>query len=336
MTPLAAEMMEVAALVLRRRNALNPESPHSTPYHEPVLLGETLALLAPAPGKLFLDGTLGGGGHTEAFLKAGAQVIGLDQDPQALAFARERLAGFGEQFTAVRANFEEIERVMDEMGIAGIDGALLDIGVSSWQLDTPERGFSFQSDGPLDMRMNPDAPLSAADLVNTEPESELLRIFREYGEETAARRIAQQIVKDREARPFATTFDLVRSVEKVNPRRGRAHPATKVFQALRIAVNRELEVLDAALAAFSARLNPGGRFGVITFHSLEDRRVKTFFKAGSTEWLDRPEWPAPRRNPDFQFRLLTPKPAVASEAEQSRNPRSRSAKLRVVEKAYVH
>ena len=332
MTPPVAVMMETAAPGVRRRNTLKPKFPNSTPYHEPVLLGETLALLAPAPGKLFVDGTLGGGGHTEAFLKAGALVVGIDQDPQALAFAGERLAGFGERFTPVRANFEEIGTVLDGLGIAGIDGALLDIGVSSWQLDTPERGFSFQENGPLDMRMNPDAPLSAADLVNTLPEAELVRIFREYGEEPAARRIAQQIAKDREVRPFETTFDLVRSVETVHPRRGRTHPATKVFQALRIAVNRELEVLDTALAAFSARLNPGGRFGVITFHSLEDRRVKTFFKAGSTEWLDRPEWPAPRRNPAFQFRLLTPKPAVASEAEQSRNPRSRSAKLRVIEK----
>lgn len=331
-----AETMEAAASGLRRRNALKPQTSNSTPYHEPVLLRETLALLAPASGKLFVDGTLGGGGHTEAFLKAGAQVIGLDQDPQALAFAGERLAPFGEQFTPVRANFEEIGRVLDEMGIPGIDGALLDIGVSSWQLDTPERGFSFQENGPLDMRMNPDAPLSAADLVNTLPEGELIRIFREYGEETAARRIAQQIVKDRASRRLETTFDLVQSIEKVNPRRGRTHPATKVFQALRIAVNRELEVLDAALAGFSERLNPAGRFGVITFHSLEDRRVKTFFKTGSTEWIDRPEWPEPRRNPAYQFQLLTSKPVVASEEEQSRNPRSRSAKLRVVEKNYVH
>ena len=336
MIPPTAEVMEVAAGRLRRRNALKTERPNHSPYHEPVLLEQTLALLAPAPGKLFVDGTLGGGGHTEAFLQAGARVIGIDQDPQALAFAGERLAGFGDQFVPVRANFEEIASVLDRLDIAGMDGALLDIGVSSWQLDTPERGFSFQENGPLDMRMNPDGPLSAADLVNTAAEEELIRIFREYGEETAARRIAQQIVRDREVQPLETTFDLVRSVEKVNPRRGRTHPATKVFQALRIAVNRELDVLETALAAFSSRLNPGGRFGVITFHSLEDRMVKQFFKARSVEWLDRPEWPAPRRNPDFQFRLLTPKPAVASEEEQSRNPRSRSAKLRVAEQTYVH
>lgn len=327
-----AEVRTAATPGLRRRIALKPQTFH----HEPVLLAQTLALLAPAPGELFVDGTLGGGGHTEALLEAGARVIGLDQDPEALAFARERLARFGDRFQAVRANFETVETVLDRLGVAQIDGALLDIGVSSWQLDAPQRGFSFQEDGPLDMRMDPDGPVSAADLVNTAPEEELIRIFREYGEESAARRIAGQIVRDRALRPFETTFDLVRSVEKVHPRRGRAHPATKVFQALRIAVNRELDVLQAALAAFSARLAPGGRFGVITFHSLEDRIVKNFFRTGSQEWLDRPEWPAPRPNPAFQFRLLTPKPAVATADEQARNPRSRSAKLRAVAKTYVY
>ncbi|MDD5350457.1 MAG: 16S rRNA (cytosine(1402)-N(4))-methyltransferase RsmH [Chthoniobacteraceae bacterium] len=315
---------------------MKPQEFPSNFHHEPVLLAQTLALLAPAPGELFVDGTLGGGGHTEAILEAGARVIGLDQDPQALAFARERLARFGERFQAVRANFETVASVLDRLGVGQIDGALLDIGVSSWQLDAPERGFSFQENGPLDMRMDPDGPLSAADLVNTAPVDELIRIFREYGEESDARRIAHQIVHDREIRPLETTFDLVHSVEKVHPRRGRAHPATKVFQALRIAVNRELDVLQTALAAFSARLAPGGRLGVITFHSLEDRIVKNYFRTGSQKWLDRPEWPAPRRNPAFQFRLLTPKPAIASDEEEARNPRSRSAKLRAVVKTYVH
>ena len=335
MISLIAEFPQAAAEGQRRRTHLKSGRPDSPQYHQPVLLAQTLALLEPAPGKLFVDGTLGGGGHTEAFLHAGARVIGIDQDPQALAFAGNRLSSFGAQFQPMRANFEEIGAVLDELGVNGIDGALLDIGVSSWQLDAPERGFSFQENGPLDMRMNPDAPVSAADLVNTASAEELIRIFRELGEEPAAKRVAVQIVRDREVRPLETTFDLVRSVEKVLPRRGRIHPATKVFQALRIAVNRELEVLEVALKAFSARLNPGGRFGVITFHSLEDRIVKHFFKARSTQWLDRPEWPQPRRNPEFQFRLLTPKPAVASEEEQTRNPRSRSAKLRVVEQIYV-
>lgn len=323
-----AEEREIAPHEERWRKLLNPEPR----YHHPVLSAETLALLAPAPGRLYVDGTLGGGGHTEALLAAGASVIGIDQDPQALAFAGERLAKYGNRFRAVRANFEEVGRVLDELGIAGIDGALLDIGVSSWQLDTAERGFSFQTEGPLDMRMNPDGPLTAADLVNGAPVEELIRIFREYGEEAAARRIALQIEKDRQHRPLVTTLDLVATVEKVLPRRGRTNPATKVFQALRIAVNRELDVLEAALRAFSERLNPGGRFGVITFHSLEDRMVKVFFKERSVEWLDRPEWPAPRRNPLYQFRLLTSKPLVASEEEATRNPRSRSAKLRGVEK----
>jgi 16S rRNA (cytosine1402-N4)-methyltransferase len=332
MIHLMAEFPVTAPTRVWRRSFLKDEDPK---YHEPVLLAETLALLAPAPGKLFVDGTLGGGGHTEAFLKAGARVIGIDQDPQALAFAGKRLESFGNQFQPVRANFSEITDVLDRLGVPAIDGALLDIGVSSWQLDTAERGFSFQQNGPLDMRMNPEGLQTAADLVNTLEAEELTKIFRDLGEEPAARRIAGQIVRDRAEHPFATTFDLVNTVEKVSPRRGRTHPATKVFQALRIAVNRELDVLSKALEAFSARLNPGARFGVITFHSLEDRIVKTFFKARATEWLDRPEWPGPRRNPSFQFRLITSKPVVATEDEQSRNPRSRSAKLRVVEQIYV-
>ncbi len=302
-----------------------------SPYHQPVLPEETLALLAPAPGRLYVDGTLGGGGHSEALLEAGAEVIGLDQDPEALAHAGERLARFGTRFRAVRANFENVAHVLDELGVANVDGALLDIGVSSRQLDAPERGFSFQEEGPLDMRMDPDGPTTAADLVNTLPEAELVRIFREYGEENAARRVAAQLGRDREKAPLVTTLDLARSVERVLPRRGRAHPATRVFQALRIAVNRELELLPGALEAFSGRITPGGRLAVITFHSLEDRIVKTFFKRGSTEWLDRPEWPAPRRNPAFRFRLLTPRPLVATAEEQDLNPRARSAKLRGVE-----
>lgn len=324
----AQEILEAAPERGRRRTLLIPEPK----YHLPVLPEETLALLAPAPGKLYVDGTLGGGGHSEALLRAGASVIGIDQDPQALAFANERLAGFGDRFRAVRANFEEVEQVLASLGIHGIDGGLLDIGVSSWQLDTPERGFSFQVEGPLDMRMNPDGPVTAADIVNTAAVEELTQIFREYGEENAARRVAQQIERDRAVRPFVTTLDLVASVEKVLYRKGRTHPATKVFQALRIAVNRELDVFEAALEAFTRCLKPGGRFGVITFHSLEDRMAKNFFRERSTEWLDRPEWPAPRRNPLYQFRLLTSKPKVASEEEGLRNPRARSAKLRGVEK----
>ncbi len=328
MIALIAEFAASAASGQRERSLLKTER---FEYHQPVLPAETLALLAPAPGKLFVDGTLGGGGHSEALLRTGARVIGIDQDPEALAFAGERLAAFGERFTPVRANFAEIGTVLDRLGVPGIDGALLDLGVSSRQLDAPERGFSFQREGPLDMRMNPDSAVTAADLVNTAPAGELEQIFREWGEEHAARRVAAQIVRDRARRPFVTTLDLARSVEKAIARRGPTHPATRVFQALRIAVNRELEVLPAALDAFAQRLNPGGRLAVITFHSLEDRIVKTFFRARSAEWLDRPEWPAPRRNPQFQFHLLTPKPVTASPEEQAQNPRSRSAKLRGAE-----
>lgn len=301
-------------------------------YHRSVLLDEVVHWMAPEPGKILVDGTLGGGGHSEAFLKAGACVIGLDQDPEALAFAQKRLEDFGERFTAVRANFSEINSVLEQFGMDAIDGVLLDLGVSSWQLDAASRGFSFMRNGPLDMRMNPGAGMTAADLVNNSTAEELETIFREFGEEPAARRIAGHIVRERLKGAIRTTGELAQLIEAVQPRRGKTHPATRVFQALRIAVNRELEVLEKALESFAARLRSGGRFGIITFHSLEDRIVKRFFKERSVEWLDRPEWPEPRRNPDCIFKLLTNKPVVASEEELKNNPRSRSAKLRVVER----
>lgn len=301
-------------------------------YHESVLLTETIEALQPAPGKLFVDGTLGGGGHTAALLEAGARVIGLDQDPAALDFASRKLESFGDRFQAVRASFVQVGDVLERLGIAQIEGALLDLGVSSYQIDTPERGFSFQKEGPLDMRMDPDSPVTAASLVNTMSAEQLERIIRSYGEEPAARKIVSRLVKDRLVEPFTTTLQLANAIEKVVPRRGKTHPATRVFQALRIAVNRELEILPAALESFTQRLAPGGRFAVITFHSLEDRIVKQFLKHRATEWIDRPEWPAPRRNPDHMFRLVPSKAIVASEAEQKANPRARSAKLRVAEK----
>lgn len=301
-------------------------------FHEPVLLKKSVELLAPAPGKLIVDGTLGGGGHGRAFLDSGASLIGLDQDPQALAFAMERLGDAGPRFRAVHANFSDLEDVLDRLHIVQIDGGFLDLGVSSWQLDTPARGFSFMREGPLDMRMNPQGLTSAADIVNNATGEQLERILRNFGEEPAARRIAARITRDRVTKPFETTLELARTVESVMPRRGRTHPATRTFQALRIAVNRELEALSEGLEQFARRLRSGGRLGVVTFHSLEDRIVKTFFKQRSVEFLDRPEWPAPRPNPDYIFKLLTPKAIVASEEEQSHNPRARSAKLRVVEK----
>lgn len=302
-------------------------------YHQPVLLGEAVRLLQPRPGALFLDGTLGGGGHSEAFAEAGAQVIGLDQDLDALAYAGERLERFGNQVRLVHANFRDAGDVLDQLGIHKVNGALLDLGVSSWQLNEPERGFSFQHDGPLDMRMNASQGETAEDLVNNLEEVELTRIFREFGEETNARRIAKEIVRTRARKRITRTSELAATVEKVCPRRGaKRHPATKVFQALRIAVNAELQVLQEGLEVIIERLEGGGRFGVITFHSLEDRVVKHRFKAGATEWLDRPDWPAPRRNPGHQLTLVTPKAVEPTEEETRANSRSRSAKLRVVEK----
>ena len=301
-------------------------------YHRSVLLEETIQCLRPAPGKTIVDGTLGGGGHTEALLDAGARVIGLDQDPDALEFAGARLESFGELFTPVRSSFGRVREVLDDLGIARIDGALLDLGVSSHQLDEPERGFSFQKDGPLDMRMDPESPITAAALVNTMSAEQLERIFRTLGEEPAARKIAGRIVRDRMVRPFETTLQLAESIESVVPRRGKTHPATRAFQALRLAVNRELDVLTEALEHFAERLAPEARFAVITFHSLEDRIVKHFFRDRSQESVDRPEWPAARPNPDRLFRAITTKPVTATEVELSENPRSRSAKLRVVER----
>jgi 16S rRNA (cytosine1402-N4)-methyltransferase len=291
-------------------------------------------MLRPQAGETFVDGTVGGGGHTTAILKAGARVIGLDQDSQALNHTKEktRLHRLESQFLPVQANFASLTEVLDLHGIAEVDGILLDLGVSSWQLDTPGRGFSFQREGPLDMRMNAEAGITAADIVNTAPAAELMRIFREYGEEPNARRIAAHIAAKRLQQPFQTTMQLALAVEEVVPRRGRTHPATRVFQALRIEVNHELQVLANVLEQATRRLRPGGRFAVITFHSLEDRQVKEFFKLRSTPELDRPEWPAPRPNPDYTFKALTRKPVIASAEEQQRNPRSRSAKLRAVEK----
>jgi 16S rRNA (cytosine1402-N4)-methyltransferase len=306
--------------------------PRPYEYHESVLLPETVERLAPAPGKIVLDGTLGGGGHTEALLAAGARVIGLDQDPEALAFAGRRLARFGGQLRTAHGSFARAGELLDTLGVATIDGALLDLGVSSRQLDAPERGFSFMKDGPLDMRMDPTNPITAADLVNTASGEQLEKYFRNYGEEPAARKIAARITRDRLVRPFETTLQLAESVESVVPRRGRTHPATRVFQALRIAVNRELESLSLGLEQISQRLAPGARFAVITFHSLEDRIVKVFFKERSAPFVDRPEWPAPRPNPLHIFEAITGKPVIASDAEQRANPRSRSAKLRVVER----
>lgn len=319
--------------VIEPEDYIMPAEINTRGYHVPVLLREVLEFLAPAPGKVLVDGTLGGGGHTTALLDNGATVFAFDQDPEAFSnFASLRLGGFLGRFRPVQANFQNVEAELAKLGVTQIDGALLDLGVSSHQLDTPERGFSLQADGPLDMRMSPTAPVSAADIVNTASEEELTRIFRDFGDEPSARRVAMRIARDRAVNMFTNTLQLADCIADVLPKKSRIHPATRCFQALRIAVNRELEVLASALESFTRLLAPGGRLAVISFHSGEDRIVKNFFRDHATEWLDRPEWPAPRRNPDYIFRLITPHPVIATEEEQKTNPRSRSAKLRVAER----
>jgi 16S rRNA (cytosine1402-N4)-methyltransferase len=313
-----------------------PESEHDQSYHVPVLLREVTDFLAPAPGRTIVDCTLGGGGHTEALLAGGATVISLDQDPEAIQFSSQRLGGFLGRFRPVLANFRDVGTVLDGLGVGPVDAALIDAGVSSTQLNNPAKGFSFMHDGPLEMKMSPTGPVSAADIVNTWSAEQLAEIFFRLGEEPGARRVAARIVRDREITPFTRTLQLAECIERVIPKRGRIHPATRYFQAIRMAVNGELEALTDALAALTARLAPGGRIGVISFHSGEDRIVKNFLRDRATEWLDRPEWPAPRRNPQYSLKLLTSRPVVPTEEEQKANPRSRSAKLRVAEKIARH
>jgi 16S rRNA (cytosine1402-N4)-methyltransferase len=331
----------VSALCLERpaRLAVDPTAAQEetrpmedSVYHRPVLQREVLKLLKLKPGSLIVDGTCGGGGHTEALLEGGADVLALDQDPDAVRHVSERLARLGRRVIVRQANFRHAASVLDELGIRVIGSALLDLGVSSRQLENPERGFSFVRNGPLDMRMDPQTKLTAGTIVNEYDEEHLTRLFRELGEEPAARRIATFVVKMRKTSPFRETLPLARGIEKLVGRHGRHHPATQVFQALRMEVNDELGALEEGLRVLTARLAPGGRIGVITFHSLEDRIVKNFFRDHSREWLDRPEWPEPQRNPNYDLKLVTPKPVEPADEEQRANPRSRSAKLRVAEK----
>ncbi len=300
-------------------------------FHVSVLPAETLEWMQPGEGRFIIDGTLGGGGHSEAFLRAGARVLGVDRDPEALAHASARLAPFGERFRCWQGNFADLR---DNPGVQGderADGLLLDLGVSSRQLDAAGRGFSFRGDGPLDMRMGPDAAMTAAELVNEIDEAGLARLIRELGEEPRARRIAAAIVEARARKPFERTGELAECIERTIGRRGRIHPATKTFQAIRMRVNDELGSLERALEASVDLLKPGGRLLVITFHSLEDRMVKRFMQDRSRQWLDRPEWPEPRPNPRWTFRLPCRKAIAPSESEIRVNPRARSAKLRVAE-----
>jgi len=307
-------------------------------HHISVMPDEVLGALAPRPGGVYLDGTLGGAGHAGLILTASAPdgvLIGFDRDAEAIAAAKKRLAPFGERARLIQKNFAEAGETLAELGIAGIDGFVLDLGVSSHQLDREERGFSFQADAPLDMRMDRSAGESAADLVNTLSEGELARIIAEYGEERWAKRIASFIVKARDERPIETTFELVDLVKGAIPKakwEERLHPATRTFQALRIAVNEELKSLEEGLSCLLGLLKKGGRGAVISFHSLEDRIVKERFRAAATGCTCPKELPicVCKRVPGFK--VVTGKPLRASDEEINANPRARSAKLRVVEK----
>ena len=301
-------------------------------HHVTVLRNEAVEALQPAEGRVLVDATLGGGGHTELMLQAGATVWGIDQDPAARRAARKRLAPYADRLHIVSGNFRNAAELLRSEGLEAVDGILADIGISSPQVDQAERGFSFLAEGPLDMRMNPAAPCSAADLVNKAEESELADILWQYGEERASRAIARRIVQERAKGPITTTTQLADIIASVLPRKGKQHPATRSFQALRIAVNDELGALDALLETGLSLLKSGGRFAIITFHSLEDRAVKRYFDRVTRPEIDRPEWPAPRPNPEYAARQVTRKPIVASEAELAANPRARSAKLRVIEK----
>jgi 16S rRNA (cytosine1402-N4)-methyltransferase len=302
--------------------------------HEPVLASEVVALLRPAPGAVLLDGTLGGGGHAGRLLEAGARVIGLDKDPRALAAASARLARYGEAVSAVRADFRDARNVLSALGIAGVDGALVDLGVSSPQLDDASRGFSFREGGPLDMRMG-DQGETLAELLARVDERELARILDEYGEEPFARPVARALKAAAASGEPLDTARLAELVAGAIPRRAwpkRIHPATRTFQALRIAVNDELGALAAWLEALPSILNPGGRAAAISFHSLEDRMVKRAFQELTKECTCPPGFPICRCGSNPEFQPLTRKAVVASDAEVAANPRSRSAKLRAVVK----
>jgi 16S rRNA (cytosine1402-N4)-methyltransferase len=281
------------------------------------------------PGDVIIDGTLGGGGHTSLFLQKGAKVLGIDRDPQAIDHAVRRLAEYGDMLVPFQANYSQMADHPGMPPSGKVQGILLDLGVSSHQLDCAERGFSFQHDGPLDMRMGPNAIMTAEEFVNQAPESEILQVLREWGEEPQARRIAQLIVERRRKLPFTRTSDLANCIEKALGRHGRTHPATRTFQAIRMRINEELHLLQQALHAAIDCLAPGGRLLVITFHSLEDRMVKQFLQHRSKPFMDDPTWPAPRENPDFVFTLPSRKAISAGTAELQSNPRARSAKLRV-------
>ena len=306
--------------------------------HIPVMLDSCIQALNIRPDGIYLDGTMGGGGHSFEIAKrltAGGRLIGIDRDADAQAAARERLKEFADRVTFVHDDFKNACAALDELGIEGINGVLLDLGVSSWQLDSAERGFSYMKDAPLDMRMDRSVPRSAYDVVNGSEERELVRILREYGEEKLASRIAARIVRERAKAPIRTTLQLAELVAGCYPAATRhkfGHPAKRTFQAIRIEVNGELDGLSEAVTELALRLLPGGRMAVITFHSLEDRIVKNAFKQLTLSCTCPPDFPVCVCGKVKQVKLVNTKPLTASAAELAVNPRAESAKLRVIER----
>ena len=306
--------------------------------HKSVLLWECMEGLAIRPDGIYIDGTAGGAGHSSCIashLSEGGRLIALDQDEVAVQTATARLAAFGERATVVRSNFREVERVCRDLGIEQIDGMLLDLGVSSYQLDTAERGFSYQADAPLDMRMDLRNPLSAYEVVNEYSEERIKRILFEYGEERFSGRIASAILRAREQAPIRTTGELVRIVKGAIPaaaRDGGHHPAKRTFQALRIEVNAELDVIEPAIRSAVSMLREGGRIAIITFQSLEDRIVKQTFADLASGCTCPKNFPVCVCGKKPKVKVVTRKPILPGEAELEENPRSRSAKLRVAEK----
>ncbi|MEA5059691.1 MAG: 16S rRNA (cytosine(1402)-N(4))-methyltransferase RsmH [Candidatus Pelethousia sp.] len=308
-------------------------------HHTPIMVEQVLALLEPERGGVFLDGTLGGGGHAEAVLSllpSGSKLYGIDRDEAAIQAATARLAPFGEKFKPLRGNFFQMTELLLAQGEMAVDGILLDLGVSSHQLDTPERGFSYHEDAPLDMRMDASASFSAYEVVNGYSAEELCRVIRDYGEERYAARVAKAIVRARESEgPIMGTVRLAEIIKAAIPasnRREGPHPARRTFQALRIEVNGELDGLDAAIERAHDLLRPGGRMAVITFHSLEDRIAKQAFKRFEKPCICDPRAPICTCGRKPTARILTKKPFVADAAELEDNPRARSAKLRGIEK----
>lgn len=306
--------------------------------HVSVLLEETVEALQIKPDGIYVDGTLGGAGHARQIcqrLNDKGRFIGIDQDEEAIAVSAERLMEYGEKVSIIKSNYAQMKQVLQDLGIEKADGILLDLGVSSYQLDNAERGFSYMADAPLDMRMDKDQTVSAKDIINTYPEAELARIIREYGEERYARNIARNIVKTRENRSIETTFqlvDIIRGSMPAKARNGKGHPAKRTFQAIRIECNHELEVLRETLDDMVDLLNDRGRLCIITFHSLEDRIVKVSYRRNENPCTCPPDFPVCVCGKRPKGKVITKKPMLPSEREQEENSRSQSAKLRVFER----